>query len=207
MRPIVALETTIVAHGFPPGEGLAVGRECERRVREGGAVPATVARNGRGAARGSRRRAAGARRRRGLGRTQGEPARSRRLHRRRHGLGATTVGATLAACRLAAISVLATGRHRRRPSWLRDAAGHLRRPRGARSHACSRRLLGREVAARRSRRRSRPLETLGVAGRRLRHRHGAALLRGREAARRRRFARTRPKRSPRSRIRIGRSNA
>ena len=27
--PVVALETTIVAHGFPPGEGLRVGRECE----------------------------------------------------------------------------------------------------------------------------------------------------------------------------------
>jgi len=41
--PVVALETTIVAHGFPPGEGLEVGRECEARVRDGGAVPATVA--------------------------------------------------------------------------------------------------------------------------------------------------------------------
>jgi pseudouridine-5'-phosphate glycosidase len=43
VRQIVALETTIVAHGFPPGEGLAVGRECEQRVRDAGAVPATVA--------------------------------------------------------------------------------------------------------------------------------------------------------------------
>jgi len=41
--PVVALETTIVAHGFPPGEGLEVGRVCEGRVREGGAVPATIA--------------------------------------------------------------------------------------------------------------------------------------------------------------------
>ena len=41
-RAVVALETTLVAHGFPEGEGLAVGRECERRVREAGAVPATV---------------------------------------------------------------------------------------------------------------------------------------------------------------------
>ncbi len=39
---VVALETTIVAHGFPPGEGVAVGVECERRVREAGAVPATI---------------------------------------------------------------------------------------------------------------------------------------------------------------------
>ena len=40
--PVVALETTLVAHGFPPGEGLEVGLESERRVREGGAVPATI---------------------------------------------------------------------------------------------------------------------------------------------------------------------
>jgi pseudouridylate synthase len=39
---VVALETTIVAHGFPPGEGVEVGLESERRVREAGAVPATV---------------------------------------------------------------------------------------------------------------------------------------------------------------------
>ncbi|HEU5244434.1 MAG TPA: pseudouridine-5'-phosphate glycosidase [Gaiellaceae bacterium] len=40
--PVVALETTLVAHGFPPGEGVEVGLESERQVREGGAVPATV---------------------------------------------------------------------------------------------------------------------------------------------------------------------
>ena len=39
---VVALETTIVAHGFPPGEGVTVGLESERRVREAGAVPATI---------------------------------------------------------------------------------------------------------------------------------------------------------------------
>ena len=26
-RAVVALETTLVAHGFPPGEGVEVGRE------------------------------------------------------------------------------------------------------------------------------------------------------------------------------------
>ena len=41
-RPVVALETTLVAHGFPPGEGVAVGLESERRVRDAGAVPATI---------------------------------------------------------------------------------------------------------------------------------------------------------------------
>ena len=40
--PVVALETTLVAHGFPPGEGVAVGLESERQVREAGAVPATI---------------------------------------------------------------------------------------------------------------------------------------------------------------------
>ena len=39
---VVALETTLVAHGFPPGKGIAVGLESERQVREAGAVPATV---------------------------------------------------------------------------------------------------------------------------------------------------------------------
>lgn len=41
-RPVVALETTLVAHGFPAGEGVAVGLASERRVREAGAVPATI---------------------------------------------------------------------------------------------------------------------------------------------------------------------
>jgi pseudouridylate synthase len=41
-RAVVALETTIVAHGFPPGEGVEVGLESESRVRGAGAVPATI---------------------------------------------------------------------------------------------------------------------------------------------------------------------
>jgi pseudouridine-5'-phosphate glycosidase len=39
---VVALETTLVAHGFPPGEGVEVGLGSERAVRAGGAVPATI---------------------------------------------------------------------------------------------------------------------------------------------------------------------
>ena len=39
---VVALETTLVAHGFPAGDGLAVGLEAEQRVRAAGAVPATI---------------------------------------------------------------------------------------------------------------------------------------------------------------------
>jgi pseudouridine-5'-phosphate glycosidase len=41
-RAVVALETTLVAHGFPAPEGVAVGLDSERRVRAAGAVPATV---------------------------------------------------------------------------------------------------------------------------------------------------------------------
>jgi pseudouridine-5'-phosphate glycosidase len=41
-RPVVALETTLVAHGFPAPEGVAVGLASEAAVRAAGAVPATV---------------------------------------------------------------------------------------------------------------------------------------------------------------------
>ncbi|MFJ2115391.1 pseudouridine-5'-phosphate glycosidase [Streptomyces sp. NPDC087850] len=42
-RPVVALESTIIAHGLPRPRNLAVARELEALVRSGGAVPATVA--------------------------------------------------------------------------------------------------------------------------------------------------------------------
>lgn len=42
-RPIVALESTLVAHGMPWPENLAVAQELEQTVRETGAVPATIA--------------------------------------------------------------------------------------------------------------------------------------------------------------------
>ena len=42
-RPVVALESTLIAHGLPPGRNLEVARELEGVVRAGGAVPATVA--------------------------------------------------------------------------------------------------------------------------------------------------------------------
>lgn len=42
-RPLVALESTIVAHGLPRPENLAVAREVEGIVRANGAVPATIA--------------------------------------------------------------------------------------------------------------------------------------------------------------------
>jgi pseudouridylate synthase len=104
-RPVVALETTLVAHGFPPGEGVGVGLESERRVREAGAVPATV-----GVLDGAVR----------VGLTGEELERfgpdARKAGPRdlaacvvQHTVGATTVGGTLAACRAAGIRFMGTG--------------------------------------------------------------------------------------------------
>ena len=42
-RPVVALESTLIAHGLPRGRNLEVARELEAAVREEGAVPATIA--------------------------------------------------------------------------------------------------------------------------------------------------------------------
>jgi len=41
-HPVVALETTLVAHGFPTPEGVEVGLQSEAAVRASGAVPATI---------------------------------------------------------------------------------------------------------------------------------------------------------------------
>ena len=41
-RPVVALETTLVAHGFPAPAGIDVGLASEAAVRAAGAVPATI---------------------------------------------------------------------------------------------------------------------------------------------------------------------
>jgi pseudouridine-5'-phosphate glycosidase len=102
---VVALETTLVAHGFPPGDGLEVGRASEQAVRDGGAVPATI-----GVLDGELV----------IGLTEQELARfdvsARKLGPRdlaaavvQGVVGATTVGGTLAVCRAARISYLATG--------------------------------------------------------------------------------------------------
>ena len=106
--PVVALETTLVAHGFPPGVGVEVGLEAEASVRSEGAVPATVgvldgaivvgldeselARFGDA---GSDARKAGPR---DLAACVAQGA-----------LGATTVGGTLAACRATGIRFMGTG--------------------------------------------------------------------------------------------------
>jgi pseudouridine-5'-phosphate glycosidase len=42
-RPVVALESTIISHGLPRPDNARLAREFEQAVRDGGAVPATVA--------------------------------------------------------------------------------------------------------------------------------------------------------------------
>jgi pseudouridine-5'-phosphate glycosidase len=42
-RPVVALESTIISHGLPRPHNLRIGRQIEQAVRDGGAVPATIA--------------------------------------------------------------------------------------------------------------------------------------------------------------------
>ncbi|TDE09257.1 pseudouridine-5'-phosphate glycosidase [Jiangella asiatica] len=41
-RPVVALESTIISHGLPRPDNLAVARDIEATVRRRGAIPATV---------------------------------------------------------------------------------------------------------------------------------------------------------------------
>jgi pseudouridine-5'-phosphate glycosidase len=106
--PVVALETTLVAHGFPGRQGMDVALAAEARVRAAGAVPATVgvvdgavraglteAELERFAAAGESARKAGAR---DLAACVVQGA-----------LGATTVGGTLAVCRAAGIRFMGTG--------------------------------------------------------------------------------------------------
>ena len=104
-RAVVALETTLIAHGFPAGEGIAVGAEAERRVRAAGAVPATV-----GVLDGKIRV--------GLDGDELErfDSKARKVGPRdlaacavQGAVGATTVGGTLAVCRAAGIRFLGTG--------------------------------------------------------------------------------------------------
>ncbi len=104
-QPVVALETTIVAHGFPQPDGVEVGRAMEAAVREAGAVPATI-----GVADGHIR----------VGLSDDELTRFDSSARKlgpgdlaacavSGGVGATTVGGVLAVARHVGISVLGTG--------------------------------------------------------------------------------------------------
>jgi pseudouridylate synthase len=105
--PVVALETTLVTHGFPPDEGLAVAVEIEAAVAASGAEPATIG-------------LVDGRIEVGLGRDQlGELAvRGRAVKLNPSNLaahltpgcwGSTTVAATMCVARLTGITVCATG--------------------------------------------------------------------------------------------------
>jgi len=106
-RAVVALESTVIAHGLPWPENLALARRLEAVVREHGAVPATVA-------------VLGGRMRVGLADAElehlAQSAGVRKLTRRdipvaiaEEADGATTVSATMHIAHAAGIRVFATG--------------------------------------------------------------------------------------------------
>ncbi|HEY2577445.1 MAG TPA: pseudouridine-5'-phosphate glycosidase [Streptosporangiaceae bacterium] len=105
--PVVALETTLVSHGFPGMRGVGVALESERRVRAAGAVPATVA-----VVDGQIRAGLGPD---VLGRLAAGPGVRKAGPRDLAAcvvsgdLGATTVGGTLAVCQVAGIRFMGTG--------------------------------------------------------------------------------------------------
>jgi pseudouridine-5'-phosphate glycosidase len=102
---VVALETTLVAHGFPPGEGVEVGLESERQVRAAGAVPATIGVLDGAILVGLSRDELS---RFGVGARKVGP-RDLAACAAQGAVGATTVGGTLAVARAAGIRWLATG--------------------------------------------------------------------------------------------------
>jgi pseudouridylate synthase len=107
-RPVVALETTLVSHGFSAGRGLAAALDSEDRVRAAGAVPATI-----GVLDGEIKV--------GLAGSEIERFAAAGTAARKVGprdlaacvvqgvIGSTTVGGTLAVCKTAGIAVMATG--------------------------------------------------------------------------------------------------
>jgi pseudouridylate synthase len=107
-RPVVALETTLVSHGFSGGRGLEAALESERRVRAAGAIPATtgvldgVIRVGLDAAELERFADAGLDARKA-------GARDLAACVVQGALGSTTVGGTLAVCRAVGIRFAGTG--------------------------------------------------------------------------------------------------
>lgn len=42
-KPVVALESTVIAHGLPYPQNIETAKSLEKQVRDGGAVPATIA--------------------------------------------------------------------------------------------------------------------------------------------------------------------
>jgi pseudouridine-5'-phosphate glycosidase len=106
-RPIVALESTIVAHGMPYPENVRTAREVEALIRDLGAQPATIA-------------VIGGRIRIGLSDDElellGRSGQAHKVSRRdlpavlsSGDIGATTVAATMICAALAGIEVFVTG--------------------------------------------------------------------------------------------------
>jgi pseudouridine-5'-phosphate glycosidase len=108
-RPVVALESTLISHGLPHPENLAVARASEAAVRESGAAPATIAIRDGQVLIGLDDEALEA-----LATAPGESVMkaarpSLALAIERSGWAATTVSATMIAAHAAGIRVLATG--------------------------------------------------------------------------------------------------
>lgn len=106
-EPVVALESTILTHGMPHPDNLAMARRVEAIIREGGAVPATIAvLDGRirvGLSDAELERLARTRDARKLSRADLAFAVAEGI------TGGTTVAATMIVARLAGIDVFATG--------------------------------------------------------------------------------------------------
>ena len=145
-RPVVALESTLIAHGLPRPENVEIAREIEAAVRDEGAIPATIAvvdgdgpdRPGPPGARGDRReRRRQVQRARPAGRDGA--ARDRRDDRRRH----------RDARRARRDRRVRHRRHRRRAPRGARELGRVGRPDHARPDADHGRLRGREVDPRR----------------------------------------------------------
>ncbi|MYM35477.1 pseudouridine-5-phosphate glycosidase [Duganella sp. FT94W] len=106
-KPIVALESTIISHGMPYPQNVQMAREVEQLIRDGGAVPATIA-------------IIGGKICIGLSEAQlellGTSTDAIKVSRRdlpyvlsQNKLGATTVAATMICAELAGIQVFVTG--------------------------------------------------------------------------------------------------
>lgn len=106
-RPVIALESTIISHGFPYPANVECAFESERLAREDGAVPATIA-----VIAGQLAVGLSADEIERLGRNRETPKASRRdlpMLLAGGSDGATTVAGTMAVAAMAGISVFATG--------------------------------------------------------------------------------------------------
>ncbi len=106
-RPVVALETTLVTHGFQHPEGLAIAQQLEQAVRSEGAEPATI-----GVIDGRLKVGIGAKELESLSRSRAVPKlnlSNLAAEITTKGMGSTTVAATMLAAHLAGIRVFSTG--------------------------------------------------------------------------------------------------